>query len=106
MQLVILDKHEENCSSNQLESIGMNALLDRSIEADMPFAVVSTDECSAVRPLLSRKSNSQMAKLGVEIKIQNDAFHKIRNNRKARQVKFGDQKIMSGRVTSKLENIK
>ena len=47
-----------------------------------------------------------MATLGVGIIPQIDAFHKIKNNRKARQAKFENPKIISQRVSSKLEDIK
>ena len=106
VQMVIKDKCVEKCSSNKLEALGTSLLLDNSLAAEMSFAAVSTDECSEVRPLLQRKAKIQADKFGVEMKIQNDAFHRLKNNRKARKDKFENPKIQSQRVFTKLEELK
>ena len=48
----------------------------------------------------------QLEKLNIEIKIQNDPFHKLKNNRKARNAEFKDKKIETQKVFTKLEHLK
>ena len=72
VRMVVLDKHEENCSSSKLDALGLERFIDQSYQAGIPFAVVSTDECSEVGPLLRRKANMQMVKLHRDMIIQND----------------------------------
>ena len=106
VQMVITNKHKENCSSNKLEVLGTETLLDKSLAASVPFAAVSTDQCTEVGLLLQRNSVKQLEKLGLAIKIQNDAFHRLKNNKQARNALFENPKISSQKVSHKLEDLK
>ena len=48
IQMVILDKEQEKCSSNNLDVLGVERVIDRCHDAQIPLAGISTDECSAV----------------------------------------------------------
>ena len=105
IQMVVLDKHKESCNSNMLEVLGVEKLIDRSLDAGVPLAVISTDECGSLGSMLNRKSKIQGEKFGIDITLQNDPFHKLKNSKKARKSKFQDQKIESQKLVTKLENL-
>ena len=93
VQMVITNKHKENCSSNKLEVLGTETLLDKSLAASVPFAAVSTDQCTEVGLLLQRNSVKQLEKLGLAIKIQNDAFHRLKTKNKQEMLYSKTQKL-------------
>ena len=106
LQLVVLDKHQENCSSNSLEVLGVEKIIDLCFDAKVPLAVVSTDECSSTGSLLRKKSSKQLEKFGLKIIPQNDPFHKIKNAKKARKSEFQDRKLESQKIVAKLDHLK
>ena len=79
IKIEVLDKKIEKCSSNSLEALGVEKLIDNCLHANVPMAVISTDECGSVASLLRKKSNIQLEKFGFEIIPQNDPFHKLKN---------------------------
>ena len=74
VQLVILNKKKEKCSSNNLDVLGVRRVIEQCHKAEIPISVISTDECSAVKPLLVEKSEKQLSQFGKIIVAQNDAF--------------------------------
>ena len=106
VRMVVLNKHIENCSSNKLEVLGVEKLIDLSHEAKIPLSLISTDESGEVANLLKKKSKTQNEIFGIKIVAQNDAFHKLKNSRKARKNKFQDPKFLSQKLLTKLEDLK
>ena len=72
----------------------------------MAFSVVSTDECTEVRPMLKDKAKRQLSQLGVEMVIQNDPFHKIKNSRNSRKDEFEHKRKKSQKFSATLEDLK
>ena len=102
VKMIVLDKYVEKCSSSKLDAIGVERLIDQSFEAGVPFAVVSTDECSEVAPMLHRKATIQKDKFHLDMIIQNDPYHKLKNSRTARKARFEDPKFESQKILTRL----
>ena len=81
-------------------------LLDRSFAANVPVSVISTDECGSLGKILEKESKIQADQFGIEIIVQNDPFHKIKNARKARKAKYKDQKLESQKFATMFEDLK
>ena len=104
--MVLLDKAVEKCCSNQLDALGVQKLLDKTAAAGVSFSLFTTDECSEVKTIVKDRAMKQLANNGVEMVIQNDPFHKIKNSRISRKDKFEDPRIKSQKFSITLQDLK